>query len=98
VLDPDNRRRMRERGFVVHLHLDVDAQLARLARDRSRPLLAEGDRHAKLTALAAQRNALYAELADLHFESSGPGPAASAHRLAALVASQWNRTHNHVAA
>ena len=43
VLDPDNRRRMRERGFVVHLMVSVEQQLARLARDRSRPLLARGE-------------------------------------------------------
>ena len=98
VLDPVNRRHLHERGFVVHLHLDVDAQLARLARDRSRPLLAEGDRHAKLTALAAQRDALYAEIAGLRFDSNGPGPAAAAERLAAMLATQWQRSANHAAA
>src|SRR5690349_18510980 len=55
VLDPENRRCLRERGFVVYLHVDVEAQLTRLARDRSRPLLLEGDRRAKLLALTAQR-------------------------------------------
>ncbi len=98
VLDPDNRRRLHERGFVVHLHLDIDAQLARLARDRSRPLLVDGDRRAKLTALAAQRGALYADLADLHFDSNGPGPHAAAAHLAAQIATQWQRSANHAAA
>jgi shikimate kinase len=91
VLDPLNRQRLRERGFVVHLHLDVDAQLARLARDRSRPLLATGDRHATLTALAAQRDALYAEIADLHYDSNGPGADAAATRLVAMIADRWQR-------
>lgn len=98
VLNPDNRRRLRERGFIVHVHLDVDAQLARLARDRSRPLLVDGDRRAKLTALAAQRGVLYAELADLRFDSNGPGPNAAAARLAAQLAAQWQRSANHAAA
>ncbi len=98
VVDPVNRSWMRERGFVVHLHLDVDAQLARLARDRSRPLLADGDRHAKLTALAAQRGMLYAEVADLRFDSNGPGPNAAAERLVASIAAQWQRSANHAAA
>ena len=98
VLDPDNRRRLSERGFVVHLHLGVDAQLARLARDRSRPLLADGDRHAKLTALAAQRDGLYAELSDLRFESDSRSPETAAHRLTALIASQWQRSSHHAAA
>ncbi len=97
VLDPASRRWMRECGFIVYLHLDVDAQLARLARDRSRPLLADGDRHAKLTALAAQRNALYTELADLKFDSNGPGPNASAEHLAALIATRWQRQEQHAA-
>lgn len=98
VLDPLNRQRLRERGFVVHLHLVVDAQLARLSRDRSRPLLATGDRRATLTALAEQRDALYAEIADLRYESNGPGPDASAARLAAIIAEQWQRNDAHVAA
>jgi shikimate kinase len=98
VLDPENRQRLRERGYVVHLHLDVEAQLARLARDRSRPLLADVDRHAKLTALAVQRGALYAEIADLRFDSNGPGPNAAAERLAALIAAQWQRSSYHAVA
>ena len=91
VLDPDNRRHLREHGFVVHLHLGVDAQLTRLARDRSRPLLLQGDRHEKLHTLAMQRDPLYAEVADLRFESNGPGPGAAAARLCALLAAQWQR-------
>ena len=98
VLDPANRKRMHERGFVVHLHLDVDAQLARLARDRSRPLLADGDRHAKLTSLATQRDTLYAEIADLRFDSQGPGPHVAAEHLASLITAQWQRSQNHAAA
>jgi len=98
VLDPLNRQRLRERGFVVHLHLGVDAQLARLARDRSRPLLATGDRRATLSALAAQRDALYAEVADLRYESNSAGPDAAATRLVAMIAEQWQRNDAHVAA
>jgi shikimate kinase len=92
VLDPVNRLRLQESGFVVHLHLDVEAQLERLARDRSRPLLASGDRRATLRALAAQRDALYAEVADLRFDSKGPGPDAAAVRLAAEIAARWQRS------
>jgi shikimate kinase len=98
VLDPTNRLRLRERGFVVHLHLGVEAQLTRLARDRSRPLLANGDRRTTLTALAAKRDALYNEVADLRFESDGPGPDAAARRLATLIAGQWQRSAERAAA
>ena len=98
VLDPENRRRLRERGFVVYLHVDVEAQLTRLARDRSRPLLLEGDRRTKLLALTAQREPLYAEIADLRFDSDGPGPAAAAERLSASLAAQWQRSTSNAAA
>src|SRR5687768_15951428 len=44
VLDAGNRELLRQRGFVVHLHASVGQQLQRLAHDRTRPLLARGDR------------------------------------------------------
>ncbi|MCA1715198.1 MAG: shikimate kinase, partial [Gammaproteobacteria bacterium] len=68
VLDPDNRQLLRERGFVVHLHVGIDEQLARLARDRSRPLLQRDDRESFLRALAVAREPLYAAVADLRFD------------------------------
>ncbi|MBS0213884.1 MAG: shikimate kinase [Proteobacteria bacterium] len=98
VLDPDNRRRLRASAFVVHLHVDVDGQLARLARDRSRPLLASGDRREKLTALAVQRDPLYAQVADLRHASTGGRPDAAARRLAALIEQHWQRTRIHAPA
>lgn len=79
VLDPDNRRALAGGGFVVHLHADVPAQLDRLARDRSRPLLASGDRAETLRRLAVERGPLYAEVADLVFDT-GRFPAAEAAR------------------
>ena len=98
VLDPLNRQRLCESGFVVHLHLGVDGQLARLARDRSRPLLAGPDRHEKLTALAAQRDALYAQIADLRFDSEASSPDSAARHLAAAIADQWRRDDRTAAA
>ena len=52
VLDPRTRQLLRERGFVVHLHVSIAQQLARLVRDRSRPLLAGEDREDVLRRLA----------------------------------------------
>src|SRR5690606_945783 len=71
VLDPANRRGLSEAGFVVYLQADVASQLQRLARDRVRPLLATGDREATLRRLAAERAPLYAEVADLTFDTAG---------------------------
>lgn len=82
VLREANRRLMRERGVVVHLDVDVDEQLARLARDVSRPLLATGDRAGRLRAMAAERGPLYAAVADVRIETRNASPAASARRVA----------------
>lgn len=93
VLDPGNRRVMRERGFVVHLQVDVEQQLARLARDRSRPLLARGDREQVLQALALQRAPLYAEVADLAFDTNIHTSSEAATRLAQELDARWQRLH-----
>ena len=55
----------------------IDDQLARLARDRARPLLRTSDdgddREALLRRLAGVREPLYAEVADLRFDTDGAG-------------------------
>ena len=91
VLDTRNRALMRQRGFVVSLQIDVDEQLARLANDRSRPLLAGADRAEVLARLAAERAPLYAEIADLQFSPAGMTPADAAERLTDLLDIHWQR-------
>lgn len=91
VLDADNRRLMRARGFVIHLDVSVERQLERLALDRSRPLLARGDREQVLRTLAAQRAPLYAEVADLRFDTNPYGSAEAATRLAQELDARWQR-------
>ena len=91
VLDADNRRLLRESGFVVHLHVGVDQQLQRLARDHTRPLLARDDREQVLHDLAAARAPLYAEVADLRFDTNQLTAAEAAARLAALLDRHWQR-------
>ncbi len=89
VLDPENRIGMRAHGFVVHLHVGIDEQLARLARDRTRPLLAAADRGDVLRRLAAERGPLYAEIADLRFEPTGLNLPDACGRLAVLLRDRW---------
>lgn len=91
VLDADNRALLRERGFVVHLHVSVDQQLQRLARDHTRPLLARDDREQVLHDLAASRAPLYAAVADLRFDTDHLGAAEAAIQLAAMLNQQWRR-------
>lgn len=89
VLDADNRALMQRRGFVVHLHVSQARQLARLADDTSRPLLARPDRAQVLDALAAARAPLYAQVADLVFDTDLLDAAAAAQALGDLLAVQW---------
>lgn len=91
VLDADNRALLRQRGFVVYLQIDVEEQLARLASDHSRPLLAGVDRAEVLTRLAVARAPLYAEVADLTFSPTGMRRTEAAERLAARLEPFWQR-------
>jgi shikimate kinase len=91
VLAAENRRHLRAHGFVVYLKISVDQQLERLARDRSRPLLAAGNKREKLEALADARNPLYAEMADLIFDSSGMQVSQAVAALQAALQLHWQR-------
>lgn len=92
VLDEYNRGRMRARGFVVYLKVGVEAQLKRLGRDRSRPLLQRGDREQVLRGLALARAPLYEEVADLVLDTDGLSPAAAAASLGRQLSRQWQRS------
>jgi len=93
VLADENRRCLRERGFVVYLETTIDEQIARLARDRKRPLLAAPDRRERLEQLAAVRGPLYREIADL---TVPPGHSGSTAQMAARLAREldelWQRS------
>lgn len=65
VLRAENRRLLRERGFVVYLRVSIASQLVRTARDRNRPLLQTVNPEAKLRALAEARTPLYESIAHL---------------------------------
>ena len=93
VLADENRRCLRERGFVVYLETTIDEQLARLARDRKRPLLAAPDRRERLEQLAAVRTPLYREIADLTVPPGHSGSTTQvANRLARELAERWQRS------
>jgi shikimate kinase len=91
VLDAGNRNLMRSRGFVVWLQAGVDEQLRRLARDDTRPLLRRADRQAALRRLAGEREPLYAEVADLRFDTDGLDAAAAAGALERQLDERWQR-------
>jgi len=89
VLDERNRAVLRERGFVVYLRVGIEQQLRRLARDRTRPLLAGADRRERLQQLAAQRGPLYDAIADLTFDCDRLTVADAVARLATELAPRW---------
>ncbi len=91
VLAEVNRERLKARGFVVHLQVSVDQQIERLARDRSRPLLAVGDKRAKLEAMAIERGPIYRDIADFAFDADGLAVAVAAERLGVLLEQRWQR-------
>jgi shikimate kinase len=69
VLDPANREALKARGFVIYLKASVDAQAARTAQNRNRPLLETEDRQERLKQLFEVRAPLYESLAQLTVET-----------------------------
>jgi shikimate kinase len=64
VLDADNRRNLREHGWVVYLETSVAQQAERAGRTRNRPMLGNADPQQRLAELMEQREPLYREIAD----------------------------------
>ncbi len=63
VVDPENRRLMREGGIVVWLRAAVPTLVARIGTGAGRPLLADGDLRTSMANLDAARRSLYQEIA-----------------------------------
>ena len=65
VLSKETRNRLSARGIVVYLETPIEKQVARTQRDKRRPLLQTEEAPKEvLERLAAERNPLYAEIAD----------------------------------
>jgi len=89
VLDPGNRRSLRERGVVVWLKATSAALASRLTGDDTRPLLVGGNRTATLERLGAQREPAYEAAAHLQVDTEGR----SVDEVAAAVVQEyesWN--------
>jgi shikimate kinase len=91
VLSKKNRELLRRNGLVVYMRTSVTQQLRRLNRDRSRPLLQTPDRRQRLAQLAAQRNPLYEEVADIVFPSQSRSLDTTARALSELIREHWSR-------
>ena len=85
VLDPENRRVLRERGTVIYLRAAVRELINRTRHDKNRPLLQKGDPQERLTALFEQRDALYKEVAHIVIETGTPSLHSLVNRLEAQL-------------
>ena len=65
VLREENRRLLKQNGYIVFLDTSVNQQMARLRRDKKRPLLQTENPRERLEALFAERRPIYLDLADL---------------------------------
>jgi shikimate kinase len=74
VLNPDNRKHLAARGYVVYLRASVEQLFQRTSKDQHRPLLKTADPKGKLAELMQQRSALYEEIADLVLDTDGHSP------------------------
>lgn len=91
VLDATVRRELAARCVVLWLQVDVDTQCARLAGDATRPLLRSADPTARLHQLAAVREPLYREVADVVLDTSGLSMKQAAARAIAALDPFWQR-------
>lgn len=76
VLNPENRRRLHDTGWVVYLNVPPALLYERTRHDRNRPLLHVADPLAKLEELHAIRDPLYRDAAHIvvdggHLVASG---------------------------
>jgi shikimate kinase len=84
VLDPDNRRLLREVGTVVWLRAEVATLAARVGSGAGRPLLSDDPEEA-LRRLSAERRPLYEELADVVVDVDGITPPEAVERILAAL-------------
>ena len=95
VVNPDNRKLLRERGTVVYLRAAVRELLNRTRHDKNRPLLQSGDPRTRLNTLFDQRDPLYREVAHIVIETGSPSLSSLVNRLEAkLVAYHAQAAHS----
>ena len=70
VLAAENRANLAAHGFVIYLDAPVDLLVARVARDRHRPLMQTPDPKATMREIVRVRDPLYRESADIVIRSS----------------------------
>ena len=85
VIRQSNRSALADRGTVVYLHVSLEEQISRTARDRGRPLLQGDDPAGTLRRLMAERDPLYREIASHVVATTGLPARVVAQNLARLL-------------
>ncbi|MFD1008109.1 MULTISPECIES: shikimate kinase AroK [Oceanisphaera] len=86
IKSKESRNRLSARGIVVYLETPVEKQLARVQKDKRRPLLqTEEAPEDVLERLAAERNTLYQEIADYVVRTDEQGAKLVANQIAELI-------------
>ena len=70
VLSARNRAHLAGRGLVVYLDAPVELLVARVSRDRNRPLMQTGDPKSTMQEIMRVRDPLYREAADIVVHSA----------------------------
>jgi shikimate kinase len=85
ILAPSNREVLKNRGIVVYLQAPIDTLIARTQRDRSRPLLQDGERRARFEEIMRVREPLYLETAHIVAATDHRAPVVVAQEAAAKI-------------
>lgn len=89
VLSAPNRRRLAEHGTVIYLRARPEDLYNRVRHDRHRPLLATADPLRRLRELHAERDALYASIADLVVDTGRQTVQSLARELIGELGERW---------
>lgn len=89
VLSAGNRRCLAERGTVIYLRARPEDLYGRVRHDRNRPLLATADPLRRLRELHAERDPLYAAIADLVIDTGKQTVQTLARELIVRLGEQW---------
>ncbi|AQQ69313.1 shikimate kinase [Microbulbifer agarilyticus] len=88
VLKAENRELLKQGGFIVYLRASLDQLVERTSKNSNRPLLQVADPRAKLAEILEQREAYYAEVADLVCDTDNCTPKQAAQLVADRLAEQ----------
>jgi len=81
ILREQNRKALKEHGFIVYLQCSVDRILERTRRDTQRPLLQTDNPRERLENLFAQREPLYLACADYKIDTGAMQSKAAVNRI-----------------